>query len=301
MKKIALILVGLLLGLSGSAYALSSTVQFDPTGNGAYSIKGIFEFDWQSSGNLAIEQSLVSSSNGATSLAGFFATAVDGDTLSMNIHAQARLNDFLDIGGNGLAAPGLSTSGSGGGSYEVTATLDAVESATYQLIAGQQYLFFGGITGTFNYYLDTTPDSVVATGAGFNDGSLPGLSTLNPFLTGTLGGNAGNFNGTLGTGSSFLTNTITSYDKMIIDVDPNADPSIILIGTSFDSTIKFLGNQTGVGVGGSIGDAPYTVLLGDLVLNADANSEWSSIPEPATMLLFGIGLLGLSGVARRKK
>ncbi len=37
----------------------------------------------------------------------------------------------------------------------------------------------------------------------------------------------------------------------------------------------------------------------DLTVNSDAGS--SPVPEPATMLLFGLGLLGLAGVSRKKK
>lgn len=300
MKKVVLILVGLLLSFTASANAIPSLVQFDPSGNATYSIQGIFEFDWSSSGNLVIEQNLVTASNGATTLGQFINIASNGDTLKMNIHAHSRLTAFLDDNGDTITAADLSTDGGATGFWEVTGTLDGVETAEYREIGGQDWLFFTDITGEFNYYLDTSPDSVVTTGTGFNNGDTPGASTLNPFLTGTLELIEGSFNGSTGTGSSFLTNTITDYDSNIIEVDP-VSSSVYLTGTTFDSTIKFLGTQTGVEIGGVIGDAPYTVQANDLILNADANSEFSAVPEPATIALFGIGLLGFAGVARRKK
>ncbi|MCP3873000.1 MAG: PEP-CTERM sorting domain-containing protein [Desulfobacteraceae bacterium] len=49
----------------------------------------------------------------------------------------------------------------------------------------------------------------------------------------------------------------------------------------------------------------HTNNLGDSTTNSvgvwAVNTNIASVPEPATMLLFGIGLLGLAGVNRRKK
>lgn len=304
MKKFLLkstVFIGLLfaaLVISPAAYAVPTLVQFDHLGTGNYTINNIFEFDWSSAGNLVIEDNLVAWDAGTGTLNEFFAAASVGDKLTFDLHAHSSLTNFIDGFGSVVTNNfGLNSD------YEVTATLDGQQTATYNTnAAGDAILEFDDIiSGTFQYYLDdisdpNTDQSDVTTGIGFNDGNVGSV----PFLEGTLTLVSGSFNGTNGDGSSFLTNTITGYDTNVIQTDPESS-NVWLIGTTFDTTIEFVsGIQPSVGVGGVIGDDPYTILADDLILNADASSHFSAVPEPATMLLLGSGLLGLAGFSRRK-
>ncbi len=277
------------------ATSFPTLVQLDPDGLSAYSITGISTFDWQASGDLLIEDALVSSSTGDTSLAAFLAAEVEGSTMTFDLHAQARLGEFLDQSLGGMTVLALDTNGTAGGDtgFEITATLDGVESASYSNSTGTWTLTFFDLSGDIQWYLDTTPDSDIETGAGFTDGT--------EFLTGDLVSVTGTFAlGTSWHGSSSFAIDITNVDSTFLEVDP-INPGVFLIGSTFVSTIDlFTSFIPRVHVPGVIGDDPYTLLAADIVLKGDASSTFSAVPEPTTILLLGAGLIGLGVFGRRK-
>lgn len=306
----AAMVAGAALAFSAPAvYASPTLVQFSTGGTGTYDVTGIQQFDWQSSGDLAIRNLLPtlatytpSATPGCTtgvtnSFQNWAACAQIGNVVSFNVDGHARLNDMLDTGGGSIKPATLDTNGTTGGDtgFEITAAFSGTETA--QLTAKGTLTFFG-ITGSYNFYYDTNPNSDVTSGAGFIDGTaflsgdLKGVSGT--FCNAQLGGNCATSNG-----NSLLTNTVTAYNANFIQTDPASRQP--LIGTTFDTLLKFAtpGIEAVVGVGGQIGLAPYIVQNGDLVLKADANSQFSA-PEPSTVLLFGIGLMGLAFGMRRK-
>lgn len=285
----------MLLGGSASAYAIGTEIQFSTTGSGtgldgSYDVVNVNEFDWQSSGDLNIE-SAITVNGAATTLAAYFGggLAALGDTVVFDINAQGRLNDMLNPGGSSIAPLSLSADGGATGSWEATYVLDASETATVINVTGVTVLLFTGITGTTTWYYDSTPDSVVDTGAGFADGIS--------FLTASLIGTGGTFTAGVG-GSSVLTMAVTSYDTAYIQTDPDANAP--LIGATYDTLVSLVsaGEASASSAGETVGN--HIVAAGDQTFKADANSEFAGVPEPGTLFLLGAGLLGLGGLARRK-
>lgn len=294
--KTAALIGAVAFAFAAPARAIDTNVQFSTTGTGVYDVLAINEFDWQSSGDLAIRDALPAPASctncvggTATTFSAWAAGAAVGDSVTFRIEGHARLNDMLANGGGSIAPATLDTNGTVGGDagFEITAAFTGTETAT---LVAPGVLVFTGISGSYAFFYDATPDSDVGSGAGFIDGDN--------FLSGSLIAVSGSFVAGAG-GSTLLRNTVTAYDTNYIQTDPLSNAP--LIGTTFDTLVTFASTgEAQAGVGDPIGLLPYTIVAGDLVFKADANSEFQAVPEPSSLLLLGVGLLGLGFGARRR-
>jgi hypothetical protein len=272
MKKLIFIALLLaMLGIGSTAQAFWTGTVYDGLGGSA---SNVLTFDWSSSGSgVAIDL-------------GPFGTPFPVGTVFTFLY-QAELVGLTDPNGNPIAFPGLTTA------FEYTAVA-AIQEQVISFTNPAPGIFsaiFTTLGGQWAILNDIPADSDVPTGAGFDNGSVAAFGTINPnqltFFSATAGG--------IGIGSTILEGLVTSADPAFLD------PSAIIFDFRFEGTLNYPpldSTTTGFFIGpGIAGD--YTVDGNDLLLKVDGSSKFS-VPEPSTILLLGIGLLGLGGLSRKR-
>lgn len=219
---------------------------------------------------------------------------------SATTHYLASANDVLRPNGTPFFLQGLvpsydGTVGTIGNGYEFTIAATIFETATCSADAACSLATFASTGGTFDIYYDSVPDANRALGTGYLDGTkiLSGVILPGPagsFSTASLSGNF-TFKADV-----VFTETDSSKDAYfnpaLTDSQSGAEIKIGGATTSWERPSTFV--DAGFNTGASL-DSPV------LVFQADGNTSISAVPEPGSLTLLALGLLGIAGGVKRRK